>query len=420
MNSYIRTSTGVSLVVNNRPYTIEKTHPNYWSVLNAIRDDEWHKVPDLINLTQVVQAYVKATLPDTSDLRVDLASGTVTFRGNALPTVMVQHILDMAADKFDIVPMSNFLSNLYANPSNRAVTELYGWMEKNGITITGDGYMLVYKRVRDDYKSFHDGSTENNIGEYVSMSRNKVDDDSTRTCSHGLHFCSQSYLPSYSGGRGRVLLLKLDPADVVAIPTDYNSAKGRACRYLVLDELKDDARVEVEIRDVMPQPVVVATDDINRSSVYKCGYAAGYKDGRGKKANGTSYDPNYTINATGCSEGEKFNYNEGYQAGRKDGRDKKPNLFGSGTAGYAVPEPIAPTDPILTRVIRVIADQIGVDTSSIPLNGTIGSLGTDSLDVVEITLALEDEFSIEYHDDDLERCKNVADLVNLTRDLSHS
>jgi hypothetical protein len=44
-------------------------------------------------------------------------------------------------------------------------------------------------------------------------------------------------MKSYSGDK--IVILEIDPADVVSIPTDYNNAKGRCCRYKVVGELTD-------------------------------------------------------------------------------------------------------------------------------------------------------------------------------------
>ena len=67
------------------------------------------------------------------------------------------------------------------------------------------------------------------------MPRNQVNDDKNQTCSEGLHFCSQEYLGSFGGDR--VMILKINPKDVVSIPSDYNRSKGRACRYEIIAEL---------------------------------------------------------------------------------------------------------------------------------------------------------------------------------------
>jgi hypothetical protein len=76
---------------------------------------------------------------------------------------------------------------------------------------------------------------DNSPGRVVEMERNQVDDNKDQTCSTGLHFCGMSYLSHFSGER--TVIVKVNPADVVSIPSDYNGAKGRACRYEVVGEL---------------------------------------------------------------------------------------------------------------------------------------------------------------------------------------
>lgn len=126
-----------------------------------------------------------------------------------------------------------------SNPSKRAVTELYGFLEKNSLPITPDGHFLAYKKVRDSFLDVHSGKFDNSVGKVVEMERNKVDDDKNNTCSTGLHFCGMSYLNSFGGER--TVIVKINPRDVVSIPTDYNEAKGRACRYEVIGELGVEA-----------------------------------------------------------------------------------------------------------------------------------------------------------------------------------
>jgi hypothetical protein len=74
-------------------------------------------------------------------------------------------------------------------------------------------------------------------GQVLEMERNEVDDDQNRTCSTGLHFCSESYLSCFGDSTSRTVIVKINPRDVVSIPNDYNNAKGRACRYEVVGEL---------------------------------------------------------------------------------------------------------------------------------------------------------------------------------------
>ena len=68
---------------------------------------------------------------------------------------------------------------------------------------------------------------------------------------------------------------------------------------------------------------------------------------------------------------------------------------------------------ILEKLQSLIADQLGVDGSGITMDTNFEEdLGVDSLDIVELSLALEEEFGIgEMSEDDLASIKTVGDLV---------
>ena len=148
----------------------------------------------------------------------------------------------MYQDGFPIDPMVRFMENLMQNPSKRSVDQVYGFLEKNSLPITEDGYFLAYKKVRTDYLDIYTGTVDNSIGQVVQMDRNLVDDNPESHCSTGLHFCSESYLNGFGGGGDPVMILKINPADVVSIPTDYNGAKGRCMRYEVVAQVNGDPK----------------------------------------------------------------------------------------------------------------------------------------------------------------------------------
>ncbi len=81
------------------------------------------------------------------------------------------------------------------------------------------------------------------------MPRNEVDENSEVTCSQGLHVASYSYMDHYPGER--IVICKVNPKDVVAVPADYNNAKMRVSGYEVVGEveLKNDELPENVIRD---------------------------------------------------------------------------------------------------------------------------------------------------------------------------
>ena len=227
---FIIQGNNVTVVIGNKPHTISKTHITYQRVLDAIKAADWDTVRDIIEPKKVVLNY---------------GAGNVSIQGeqlfwknqpfaNALATRMIQ----MLQDGFPVDAMVAFMENLMQNPSKRAVTELYGFLEKNQLPITPDGHFLAYKKVRNDYLDCHSGTMDNSVGKVVEMERNQVDDNKDNTCSTGLHFCGQSYLAHFGGER--TVIVKINPRDVVSIPSDYNGAKGRACRYEVIGELGVD------------------------------------------------------------------------------------------------------------------------------------------------------------------------------------
>ncbi len=247
----------VVVVIDNKPHTISKTHITYTKVVEAIKAQDWDLVRDIIEPKKVVLNYGQGN--------VSIQGDTFFWKGAEMHNALTSRMVQMLGEGFPIEPLVLFMENLMANPSRRAVQELYGFLEKNDLPITPDGHFLAYKKIRDDYKDIHSGTMDNSVGQIVQMERNEVDDDKDRTCSAGLHFCSQTYLPHFGTGYGnRVVILKINPADVVSIPSDYDNAKGRACRYEVIAEME----VEADRAFTSPVQVTVNTYDTTVDDIH--------------------------------------------------------------------------------------------------------------------------------------------------------
>ncbi|HLD74913.1 MAG TPA: acyl carrier protein, partial [Bdellovibrionota bacterium] len=64
------------------------------------------------------------------------------------------------------------------------------------------------------------------------------------------------------------------------------------------------------------------------------------------------------------------------------------------------------------RVKKIIVDQLGVDADKVkPEASFIDDLGADSLDIVELVMALEEEFNIEIPDEEAEKARTVGDVM---------
>ena len=71
------------------------------------------------------------------------------------------------------------------------------------------------------------------------------------------------------------------------------------------------------------------------------------------------------------------------------------------------------TSPVEQKVKSIIADQLGVGEDEIkPESSFIEDLGADSLDIVELVMAMEEEFEVEIPDEEAENIKTVGDAIN--------
>lgn len=261
---FILQGTNIIVVIGNTPHTVSKTHISYDKIKEALKAEDWDAVKDLINPKQVILNY--------GDGNVSINGGVLCWKGVEMKGGLSNQMIAMFKEGFPIGPMVKFMENLMDNPSNRAVQELYNFTEKGQMPITEDGCMLAYKRINDNYTDVYSSkvlntplscitadqlatlprmsqgiqqnvTTElvgNNI--VVSMPRNAVNDDADQACSHGLHFCSKNYLSEFRGSR--IIIVKINPRDVVSIPKDHAHTKGRTCRYEIVGELNVDVAPE--------------------------------------------------------------------------------------------------------------------------------------------------------------------------------
>ncbi|MHB1483889.1 MAG: acyl carrier protein [Saccharofermentanales bacterium] len=75
------------------------------------------------------------------------------------------------------------------------------------------------------------------------------------------------------------------------------------------------------------------------------------------------------------------------------------------------------TETILETVQSILVDQLGVDPDQVTMESNfIDDLNADSLDIVELVMAMEQEFGISIPDEEAERIKTVGDAVNFIKD----
>lgn len=256
MYPYLIQGKNIVVVIDNKSHTITSSHLAYEKIKTAIREGDWDVVKGIVDPVKTVVNYGAGN--------IEVQGEKIFYKGQEMHNSLSSRLLQMIEEGFPIEPLAKFWDNLMENPSFRAVNELYTFLERNNLPITPDGQFLAYKKVRDDYMDVHSGTTPNRLADawseedlaampltagkkneitiqivdgvtVVEMPRNFVNDDQNNTCAEGLHFCSKEYLNSFGGER--IMILKINPRDVVSIPNDYGYSKGRASRYEIVGEL---------------------------------------------------------------------------------------------------------------------------------------------------------------------------------------
>jgi len=302
----------VVVMPTGRQYSAQKGHVNFDQIIDRVKKRVFAGIEDLFDIPTAVKTFSKGT--------IEIKGETVYYLGAPMHNALTKRMLAMFREGFDISPLIAFTENLMDNPSKTAVEELYLFLESNELPITPDGYFLAYKNVRKDFKDHHSGKIDNSVGAKPSMPRNAVDDKRDVTCSHGLHFCSLAYLRSFHADNSVTVIVKINPRDVVSIPSDYNNTKGRCCAYEVVgihEKYTASAPVEAFNKPVVsdyskPAPKAEAPKATNTAvDQAKVAYERGKEQGTEDALKG--------LGADDYNEYRKAEYAAEFKRGYKDG-----------------------------------------------------------------------------------------------------
>lgn len=274
---YIVTDKSVTVIVEGKALTMNQDHPNFDVVMTSL-DDENTTQQDIKNLFNV-----GAAIQDLSEGNIVVKDGVAYYKGEEINNYCIDRAIAFMRENKPYKALLKFFDRLQANPSKRAVNELYRFLEHKNMPITPDGHFLAYKGVDLNYMDKYTHKFDNNVGQVLEMTRNKVDDDANIGCSAGFHAGSYEYADSYCGQNGRLMLVKIDPANVVSVPHDCDCQKLRTCRYEVVSELEERKPLEDCYND---QYGDLECDESNEIECEKCGYVGEpedfYEDGCGK------------------------------------------------------------------------------------------------------------------------------------------
>jgi hypothetical protein len=223
--------TSVTVTVKFRPHTINASDYRFNKVLDKLKQDcTEDEIIEIIDLKETVSKSTAGLL--------EVRGSRLFAQDREIPASLAKPLFTRLNMGLDILPYEKFILRVLENPSFRSVQQLAGFLENAKLPITEDGHFIAYKRVTSGYKDCHTAKIDNRVGQIPHMPRNMVNDDPNQTCSYGYHVCSYEYLSHFSGSH--TMACKIDPADVVSVPIDYNNAKMRVCRYEVVGEIPDD------------------------------------------------------------------------------------------------------------------------------------------------------------------------------------
>jgi hypothetical protein len=259
--NYIINSNGIVLFLDNKPIKFEKSSRQYAQIV------EKFDLPE--NEQEKAIREVIFNSPSSLDKNGFKATDEgVFYKGEKLPTALAEKVKNLHKEGLPLNLFEKFWQNIKENPSCSSVNELYEFLSYKELPITEDGCFLAYKGVDGSFWSIsgnkdtkvvkgkvdNSGRIYNGIGERIEVVRRDVDDDRRNHCSHGLHVGSLDYASSFS--RGKLVVVKVNPKDVVSVPTDYSCQKCRVSAYEVVSEF--DAEIKAPAVDENNEPIINA------------------------------------------------------------------------------------------------------------------------------------------------------------------
>lgn len=258
--SYIITDHNVTVNYDGQTHIVPRGDRLSDKLIQALREKREQDIPALVSASKRIESFGQGNFT--------VQGGKIFVKGQEAPTVLGNKIFQFSNEGLPHEPLVRFAENLLKNPSFRAVNELFQFLEKNDHPITDTGCFIAYKKVRADFMDAYSGKFDNSVGNVVEVPRNQVDEDSSQTCSHGLHVANWDYAKNvYSAGDDAVMLeVEVNPADVVAVPADYNQAKMRVCKYLVLGVVDKEHSEGTSLRKTSSENKVMCDDEEERCS----------------------------------------------------------------------------------------------------------------------------------------------------------
>ena len=218
----------LTVILKNKAHQVIPDHTNYKVILEALPTATEDELLELVDIEKAVATF--------SQGQVSIHNGKVMFEGEEVHGSISKRILEFMSKGLPFEPLVKFLENLMENPSMQSQQELYDFLEHENLPVTEDGCFLAYKAVRSDFKDKWKSTFDNSVGQVCEMRRAKVDDNRKVGCSQGLHAGALNYVANYGSvdAGDNIVIVKINPQDVVSVPSDCDCEKLRTCKYEVV------------------------------------------------------------------------------------------------------------------------------------------------------------------------------------------
>jgi hypothetical protein len=210
---------------------VNKNDSNFMLVKEAFQngDNDDKVIRQLMNKKELASVY--------SGGKVTIVGNEVHYNGKAIHGMIVNRINEYLGEGLPVDSLIAFLENVMQNTSFNSRQEAFEFVERCNLPITEDGCFIGYKGVRRDFYDIYSGTILNSVGSVIKKDRAEVNDDVRQLCSYGLHVGSYGYATNYASG-GIVMLVKVNPKNVVSVANDSNQEKIRVCEYEVVQVME--------------------------------------------------------------------------------------------------------------------------------------------------------------------------------------
>ena len=216
---FIQLDNSVNLSIDGELQTVHKSDLRFDGIIKALSEKDWEAVREAMKVENALDG-IGLTLKDGRFYDGDIE----------LPEALSDRIPQLKDEGHTIEPLVNFWNELKGNPSFNSRKMLYRFLEHNGHPLTEDGCFIAYRGVTSDFRDPHTRTFDNSVGSVCEMPREEVDENPNNTCSRGLHVAAYTYAHGFGS---QTIEVKVNPKDVVCVPTDYNGTKMRVCRFEV-------------------------------------------------------------------------------------------------------------------------------------------------------------------------------------------